>query len=494
MKRINFFLMLMLVLGIAASSCKKYDDTSLWNAVNRNASEIAQLKAQCAQLNTDISTLRAIVDAIQRNEYIIGCTPLSDGSGYAITFSSGVSIVVKNGTDGKDAHMPVISVKMDEDGCYYWTLDGEWLLDAGGRRIKAEGKDGQDGVTPELKIEDGYWYVTVDGGQTWTVLGESKGADGIDGENGETLIRAVRIEDGYVKFILNDEESTVLKLAFVKETELLSIEIAEAGTIAGYIDEKEAAGIDKLVCRGEIGPDDIDFIYNFVTNATCIDLSGCRFVGQTGSYSPSASNVRNPYLERQLEDTILPAGLTRFECVYPYLKSLTYSSSMLQDGEGCTRLPLCQYLTFSYDGTSAKVNRRVIDRVGYAEGVADIHARLSSDATVATPVCDTLVLPASLTTIVNTAFFIGGDFQQAECYEFKEAAVIVCKAQTPPALYSTDEHLSPGAFYCFVSQTATGTIDYALPFTNTLMVPAGSIGLYRQAPGWSQFLNVTPIE
>lgn len=453
MKRINFSLMLMLVLGIAASSCKKYDDTSLWNAVNRNASEIAQLKAQCAQLNTDISNLRAIVDAMQRNEYIIGCTPLSDGSGYVITFSSGVSIVVKNGTDGKDAHTPVISVKMDDDGCYYWTLDGEWLLDAGGRRIKAEGKDGQDGVTPELKIED-----------------------------------------GYVKFILNDEEPTVLKLAFVKETELLSIEIAEAGTIAGYIDEKEAAGIDKLVCSGEIGPDDMDFLYNFVINATCIDLSGCRFAGQTGSYGPSASNVRNPYLERQLEDIILPAGLTRFECVYPYLKSLTYSSSMLQDGECCTRLPLCQYLTFSYDGTSAKVNRRVIDRVGYAEGVADIPARLSSDATIATPVCDTLVLPASLSSIVNTAFFIGGDFPQAECYEFKEAAVIVCKASTPPALYTTDEHLSPGAFYCFVSQTATGTIDYALPFTNTLMVPAESIELYRQAPGWSQFLNIKPIE
>jgi hypothetical protein len=59
---------------------------------------------------------------------------------------------------------------------YYWTLDGEWLLDENGNRIPASGTNGtdgsdgsagQNGQTPKLKIVDGYWYVSLDGGQTW---------------------------------------------------------------------------------------------------------------------------------------------------------------------------------------------------------------------------------------------------------------------------------------------------------------------------------------
>ena len=56
-------------------------------------------------------------------------------------------------------------MKKDTDGIYYWTLDGEWLTDEKGNKVKAQGTDGKDGVdgedgtngkdgiTPQLKIE-----------------------------------------------------------------------------------------------------------------------------------------------------------------------------------------------------------------------------------------------------------------------------------------------------------------------------------------------------
>lgn len=46
--------------------------------------------------------------------------------GYTIRFAKGTPIVVYNGKPGT---APVVSVKKDTDGIYYWTLDGEWITD-----------------------------------------------------------------------------------------------------------------------------------------------------------------------------------------------------------------------------------------------------------------------------------------------------------------------------------------------------------------------------
>ena len=78
--------------------------------------------------------------------------PITNGGetiGYTITFSKSNPITVyhgKDGVNGQDGHTPIIGVRQGPDGIYYWTLDGEWMLDNDGNEIKAEGRDGQDGV------------------------------------------------------------------------------------------------------------------------------------------------------------------------------------------------------------------------------------------------------------------------------------------------------------------------------------------------------------
>lgn len=132
------------------------------------------------------------------------------------------------GNDGSDGLTPKIGVKKDTDGIYYWTLDGDWLLDDDGQKIKAQGIDGQDGedgqdgqpgnpgepgndgqdgkdgITPQLKIEDGYWYVSYDNRLSWTKLGK---ATGEDGANGDSMFESIDTTNkGYVIFRLSNGE------------------------------------------------------------------------------------------------------------------------------------------------------------------------------------------------------------------------------------------------------------------------------------------------
>ncbi|MBO5972329.1 MAG: hypothetical protein J6Q07_04910, partial [Alistipes sp.] len=156
-------------------------------------------------MNTNIEALQTIVEALQNNDYVTSVTPVVDGGktvGYTINFSKSGAVTIYHGENGKDGangengldgHSPQIGVKQHTDGIYYWTLDGEWLTDANGNKIKAVGIDGAngsngtngvDGITPQLKIENEYWYISYDNGTTWTQLGKATGEDGKDGANG----------------------------------------------------------------------------------------------------------------------------------------------------------------------------------------------------------------------------------------------------------------------------------------------------------------------
>ncbi len=166
--------------AIVLSSCE-YDDGNLWDSVHGLEGRVTKLEELCKQMNTNISSLQTIVTALQSNDYVTGVTPaVQNGKeiGYTITFSKSSPITIyhgkdgqngTDGTDGKDGATPAIGVKQDADGIYYWTLNGNWLTDENGDKIKAEGTDGKngadgsdgtdgtngkDGITPKFKIEN----------------------------------------------------------------------------------------------------------------------------------------------------------------------------------------------------------------------------------------------------------------------------------------------------------------------------------------------------
>ena len=226
-----------IVMAALFSSCsQKYDDTALRSELTQLSERVAALEKLCGKLNENIESLQTIVNALQNNDYVKSITPIVENGvevGYEIEFTKSGKVEIYHGENGADASAPVIGVRQHE-GVYYWTLDGEWLLDENGNKIKAEGvdgqngqngqngqdgtngSDGQDGVTPQLKIEEGYWYVSYDGGQTWTKLDKAvgedgvDGADGTDGEDGDAFFQSVTQDDRNVYFILADGTEIVV--------------------------------------------------------------------------------------------------------------------------------------------------------------------------------------------------------------------------------------------------------------------------------------------
>ena len=237
----KLFTLFAIALAVVVSSCSKFDDSAIWDKLNEHEEtlndhekRIAALEELCRQLNTNIDALQTIVEALEKRDYITNVSPVrEDGEivGYTISFANSDTITIyngKDGVDGKDGYTPQIGVMKDTDGIYYWTIDGEWLLDGKGNKIQAngvngidgtdgsngeDGTNGVDGITPRLKIENDYWYVSYDDGATWIELGKatgedgadgSDGANGSDGEDGDSIFSSVTQDDEYVYFNLAD--------------------------------------------------------------------------------------------------------------------------------------------------------------------------------------------------------------------------------------------------------------------------------------------------
>ena len=211
MKKLGLLLLTLTICFFTA--CHK----SIWEELENLDQRVTKLEELCKEMNTNITSLQTIVSVLQSNDYITGIIEIKKNGeviGYTITFGKHDPITIYHGQDGKDGQdgangsssTPVIGVAQDTDGVYYWTLNGEWLLDDNGNKLPVSGK----GDMPMLKIEEGYWYVSYDNGTTWTQLGKAVGDNGEKGEDGDSMFQSVTQDENYVYFTLAD--GTVIKI------------------------------------------------------------------------------------------------------------------------------------------------------------------------------------------------------------------------------------------------------------------------------------------
>ncbi len=274
----KLLLMLSTALMLTFTGCMQFDDTRIWDAIDELEDlydeldgRLEDLEEACEKMNTNIEAMQTIISALQSHDTIKSIAPIKQGDkvvGYTITFTNSEPITIYHGEDGKDGadgedgkdgangsdgYTPTIGVAKDADENYYWTLDGEWLLDAEGNKIKANGNDGKDGengadgkdgITPQLEIRDGYWYISYDNGQSWVELGKATGEDGKDGANGadgadgedgkdgengkdgadgDSLFESVTWDEEYAYFTLSD--GTVITIPLSREAVNEPIEI-----------------------------------------------------------------------------------------------------------------------------------------------------------------------------------------------------------------------------------------------------------------------------
>ncbi|MDR0698821.1 MAG: DUF4988 domain-containing protein, partial [Tannerella sp.] len=195
----KFLSYLMATTLIMIGSCRKYDDTSLRNDVNDLKNRVAAIERWAATVNSNISALQGLVAAMQSNDYVTGVTTFTSPQpgGYIISFVKNGAITISNGTDGQDGQdgadgldgeSPQVGVKQDADGVYYWTLNGEWIIDEG-NKLRVTGEKGNNGMNPQIRIntDTGMWEVSYDNGDSWSSLGIAvPGNDGINGQDGVT--------------------------------------------------------------------------------------------------------------------------------------------------------------------------------------------------------------------------------------------------------------------------------------------------------------------
>ena len=158
-------------------SCTEYDEIAIWNKSEYIDSRLAALEELCSRMNTNITSLQLIVEALQGNDYVTGVTPVVENGktiGYTITFIKSGPVTIYHGKDGQQGTAPVIGIKQD-GGIYYWTFDGEWLTDDRGDRVMAQGMAGKSAY--ELAVEKGYRGTL----EAW--LASLNGSNGNDGKS-----------------------------------------------------------------------------------------------------------------------------------------------------------------------------------------------------------------------------------------------------------------------------------------------------------------------
>ena len=217
----TFSVVCALAVMVMVNSC--YDDTDLKNSIDDLTGRVEELEKFREDVQSEISSLNAIIAALQENVTVDNVVSNEDGS-YTINFSDGTSVTIKDGENGANGLTPPSIIVVEEDGVYYWAYENadgttEFITDDDGERIPVTG------VAPQVRInEDGFWEISTDGGQTWEETGMPS-----TGGSGDSMFTSVEDGDDSVTFTLRDgtvivvPKTAELIFEFVTEDEVISV-------------------------------------------------------------------------------------------------------------------------------------------------------------------------------------------------------------------------------------------------------------------------------
>lgn len=198
--------------------CQKYDDSGITGRVDDLENRVAELERLVNELTSNLGTLVTAIDALENQDRIVSVNKLPGDAGWEIVFANSGTVTVYNGANGKDGDSPVIGVQKDTDGIYYWTLNGEFLLDGNNQKIPATAQYG----VPQIKIEDGKFWFSTDG-EKWIECGDVA-SEGIG------TIKGVEDKGDSVVFTLYDDSTITIPKV---QSFALNIENTEVGIAAG---------------------------------------------------------------------------------------------------------------------------------------------------------------------------------------------------------------------------------------------------------------------
>ncbi len=161
-------------------ACSCTDLSEYESDIDEIRDQLEQVRKDCEKINGRIESMNALAAQIKARESITGISELLDQdgnvTGYVITFRNADTITInlpEDETPSVDAPSEIlISIKEDAEG-FWWTLNGEYMLDDQGKRLSAS----ISGSTPLLKVDNDIWMFSVDGGKSWEPLDVTSSED-----------------------------------------------------------------------------------------------------------------------------------------------------------------------------------------------------------------------------------------------------------------------------------------------------------------------------
>lgn len=243
-----------LLLCLLVSSCVQKEMNEVYKYQAEMEEQAAGLEKMCGEMNESITALKILIDAGESGDYVTGFKELTDGSGYTITFAKAGTITIRHGAKGDDGIkgedgadgtpgndgengsdgtpgndgapgepgnpgqpgqpgdkgengvVPLVSVKQDTDGEWYWAVsvgsqEKTFILDDNGQKVTAKGKDG---ITPVVGVNAaGNWTIDMGTGPV-EITDDSGNLFRAKGEDGDPLFESVKKSNGYILFNLAD--------------------------------------------------------------------------------------------------------------------------------------------------------------------------------------------------------------------------------------------------------------------------------------------------
>ena len=439
------------------------------------------LQRLCNETNTNLSALQTIVTALQNNDYITSVDPLTENGkvvGYTIKFAKSNPIVIYNGKDGADGNTPVIGVKKDTDGIYYWTLDGEFIV-VDGQKIKAQGTDGNngadgsDGVTPKLEIREGYWWISYDNGTNWTQLGKATGEDGKDADS--------------IK-ITQDENNVYFELA-----DGTVITISKTGqsvdpNIIQFADENV-----KKLCVGMWDTNgDLELSYDEAATVTSL---GTTFTGN------SEIQIFNE-LKHFTGLTVLDDAFSGCSNLWKVTIPVNVESMTFNNFKGCVSL---KTITFEKGSKLKSITGGYQNKDNYSGALSDckaltfieIPASVETIEIAAFKGCSSLEMITfekgskleSISGVRDLGAFDGAinltTVDMSECTQVKRIDEYTFYGNSNLRLFKIGTEIPP---------TCKDYTFYNINPYSVLKVPSGCTDAYKKATGWKKFASITGLD
>ena len=212
------------VIPLLLSGCTDMAKTEL----DETHAKLKALQELAASVNNDLTTLNEIIAILDDSHTIDPASLVQTDDGYEVSFRDGKKIYLHFGVDGVDGETLIpIGVKNDEDGLYYWTVNGDFLRNADSTLMRAGATDGKNGNIPKTMIDEkGVWRLSMDNWETYIEIGTVEEMDGVGVFSGIDLSDPTKVALTLMNgTVLEIPCQTSFKMSFdgpVQDTELIA--------------------------------------------------------------------------------------------------------------------------------------------------------------------------------------------------------------------------------------------------------------------------------